>query len=88
MVYAGKAHPRDEPGKRLIESIHRFARELGEDVPVVYLADYDMDLALNLVAGVDVWLNTPLRPREASGPHGLRARRRWHVACCPRQPAR
>ncbi len=73
VVYAGKAHPRDEPGKRLIESIHRFARELGEDIPVVYLENYDMELALRLVSGVDVWLNTPLRPREASGTSGMKA---------------
>jgi starch phosphorylase len=73
VVYAGKAHPRDEPGKRLIESIHRFARELGEEIPVVYLENYDMDLALDLVSGVDVWLNTPLRPREASGTSGMKA---------------
>jgi starch phosphorylase len=73
VIYAGKAHPHDEPGKRLIESIHRFARELGEDIPVVYLENYDMDLALRLVSGVDVWLNTPLRPREASGTSGMKA---------------
>jgi starch phosphorylase len=73
VVYAGKAHPRDEPGKRLIESIHRFARALGDDLPVVYLENYDMDLALDLVSGVDVWLNTPLRPREASGTSGMKA---------------
>jgi starch phosphorylase len=65
VVYAGKAHPRDEPGKRLIESIHRFARELGDEIRVVYLENYDMDLALRLVSGVDVWLNTPLRPRAS-----------------------
>jgi len=73
VIYGGKAHPKDEPGKQLIESIHRFARELGEEIPVVYLENYDMDLALNLVSGVDVWLNTPLRPREASGTSGMKA---------------
>ncbi len=73
VIYAGKAHPRDEPGKQLIEGIHRFSRELGEEIPVVYLENYDMDLALNLVSGVDVWLNTPLRPREASGTSGMKA---------------
>jgi starch phosphorylase len=73
MVYAGKAHPRDEPGKQLIQRIHDLARQLGEDVPVVYLENYDMDLALTLVSGVDVWLNTPLRPREASGTSGMKA---------------
>ena len=73
VIYGGKAHPKDEPGKQLIESIHRFARELGDEIPVVYLENYDMDLALNLVSGVDVWLNTPLRPREASGTSGMKA---------------
>jgi len=73
VIYGGKAHPKDEPGKRLIENIHRFARELGEEIPVVYLENYDMDLALDLVSGVDVWLNTPLRPREASGTSGMKA---------------
>ena len=73
VIYAGKAHPKDEPGKQLIESIYRFAHELGEEIPVVYLENYDMNLALNLVSGVDVWLNTPLRPREASGTSGMKA---------------
>jgi len=73
VIYAGKAHPRDEQGKRLIEAIHRCARALGEDIPVVYLENYDMDLALRLISGVDVWLNTPLRPREASGTSGMKA---------------
>ncbi|MHB8834426.1 MAG: alpha-glucan family phosphorylase [Candidatus Methylomirabilia bacterium] len=73
VIYGGKAHPKDEPGKRLIADIHRFARELGEEIPVVYLENYDMDLALHLVSGVDVWLNTPLRPREASGTSGMKA---------------
>ena len=45
VIYAGKAHPQDEPGKQLIESIYRFARELGKEIPVVYLENYDMDLA-------------------------------------------
>jgi starch phosphorylase len=73
VIYGGKAHPKDEPGKQLIESIHRFSHELGEEIPVVYLENYDMDLALRMVSGVDVWLNTPLRPREASGTSGMKA---------------
>jgi len=72
-VFAGKAHPRDEPGKEGIRTILRAARDLGDDVPVVYLADYDLELALVLVAGVDLWLNTPLRPMEASGTSGMKA---------------
>jgi starch phosphorylase len=73
VVYAGKAHPRDEPGKRLIEKIFRLREDLAGKVKVVYLADYDMDSALTLVAGVDLWLNTPLRPMEASGTSGMKA---------------
>ncbi len=73
VVLAGKAHPRDEGGKQLIEALLRYARELERSIPVVYLEDYDMALARTLVAGVDVWLNTPLRPLEASGTSGMKA---------------
>ena len=72
-IFAGKAHPQDESGKQGIRSILRAARELGDDVPVVYLTEYDLELALVLVSGVDVWLNTPLRPLEASGTSGMKA---------------
>jgi starch phosphorylase len=73
VVLAGKAHPRDEGGKQLIEALQRHARELERSIPVVYLENYDMALARVLVAGVDVWLNTPLRPLEASGTSGMKA---------------
>jgi len=73
LVMAGKAHPNDEGGKRLIELLHVHMRELADDLPVVFLPGYDMHLALDLVAGVDVWLNTPLRPLEASGTSGMKA---------------
>jgi len=73
LLFAGKAHPRDDDGKRAIQSILAAARQLGEDLPIVYLAEYDLDLALRLVAGVDLWLNTPLRPLEASGTSGMKA---------------
>ncbi|WP_394842323.1 alpha-glucan family phosphorylase [Pendulispora brunnea] len=73
LVFAGKAHPNDVEGKALIGRVFAAARELGDDVPTVYLADYDMDLAKTLVAGVDVWLNTPLPPLEASGTSGMKA---------------
>ena len=73
IVLAGKAHPHDEGGKRLIEGLHGSARELEGKVPVVFLPDYAMDLARLLVSGVDVWLNTPQRPREASGTSGMKA---------------
>jgi len=73
IVLAGKAHPRDENGKHLIEQLHAHARALADAVPVVYLPDYDMALAQTLTAGVDVWLNTPLPPLEASGTSGMKA---------------
>ena len=72
-IFAGKSHPRDEGGKRLIEEIFSFAKQLKNDVEVVYLENYDMDIASKMVAGVDVWLNTPLRPMEASGTSGMKA---------------
>ncbi|HEY4698034.1 MAG TPA: alpha-glucan family phosphorylase [Gallionella sp.] len=73
IVLAGKAHPRDENGKHLIEQLHAQARSLEGTIPVVYLPDYDMALAQTLTAGVDVWLNTPLPPLEASGTSGMKA---------------
>ncbi len=73
IVLAGKAHPRDEGGKRLIEQLHAYARALEGSVPVAYLPDYDLETALALVSGVDLWLNTPLRPFEASGTSGMKA---------------
>jgi len=72
-VFAGKAHPRDDPGKRGIRSVVQAAQLLADDLPVVYLADYDLELAGLMVAGVDLWLNTPLRPLEASGTSGMKA---------------
>lgn len=72
-VFAGKAHPRDEAGKHLIESIFAVAHEVGEAMPIVYLEGYDLDMARMLVSGVDLWLNTPQRPLEASGTSGMKA---------------
>lgn len=73
VIYAGKAHPRDEPGKSIIRRIIDGARALGDAVRIVYLENYNMGLARHLVAGADVWLNTPRRPREASGTSGMKA---------------
>lgn len=73
IVFAGKAHPKDDSGKSGIRSVLSAARQLGEDVPVVYLDEYDLNLALCMAAGVDVWLSTPLRPPEASGTSGMKA---------------
>jgi starch phosphorylase len=73
IVLAGKAHPRDERGKRLIEEVHAHARRLSDVIRIVFLPNYDFDLARLLVAGADVWLNTPLPPLEASGTSGMKA---------------
>ena len=73
IVYSGKAHPEDEPGKDLIRRIFAHAKELSGKVTIVYLPDYNMETACCLVAGVDLWLNTPLRPMEASGTSGMKA---------------
>ena len=73
IVLAGKAHPRDAEGKRLIERLHGFIEELKDTIPMTYLPNYNMELALDMVSGVDVWLNTPLRPLEASGTSGMKA---------------
>ncbi|MDX6554619.1 MAG: glycogen phosphorylase [Miltoncostaeaceae bacterium] len=70
-VFAGKAHPADEGGKRLIQLVLRASRLMGGRL--VFLEDYEMDLARHLVQGVDVWLNTPRRPQEASGTSGMKA---------------
>ena len=72
-IFAGKAHPRDGAGKNLIEQIYGYAKQLEGDVEIVYLEDYDMDIAAKMVGGVDIWLNTPMRPLEASGTSGMKA---------------
>jgi starch phosphorylase len=73
VVFAGKAHPRDEVGKRLIQRVLCLAAELRSDMPVVYLPNYDMRMGRLITAGVDVWLNTPQPPLEASGTSGMKA---------------
>jgi starch phosphorylase len=73
VIYGGKAHPRDEGGKEMIRRVFQAARTLGEAVKIVYLENYDMALGKILCAGVDLWLNTPLRPQEASGTSGMKA---------------
>ena len=73
LVYAGKAHPRDEAGKAIIRRIFEAAAALAHDVRVVYLENYDMALGKLICSGVDIWLNTPLRPQEASGTSGMKA---------------
>ncbi|MCL4491417.1 MAG: alpha-glucan family phosphorylase [Nitrospirae bacterium] len=73
IIYAGKAHPKDEPGKALIQRIFEIKERLRDKIKIAFLKNYNMDLALKLVSGVDVWLNTPLRPLEASGTSGMKA---------------
>ncbi|RMG02739.1 MAG: alpha-glucan family phosphorylase, partial [Nitrospirae bacterium] len=73
IIYAGKAHPRDNPGKELIKRIINTARALSPKIKIVYLKNYNMALALKIISGVDVWLNTPMRPYEASGTSGMKA---------------
>ena len=74
ILYAGKAHPQDEPGKRLIQDVVSQASKLSSDVlRIVYLENYDWELGAALTAGVDVWVNTPKRPYEASGTSGMKA---------------
>jgi starch phosphorylase len=73
VIYAGKSHPRDEGGKAIIQRIFEAAGALGDDVPVVYLEEYDMALGKHLCAGVDLWLNSPQKPHEASGTSGMKA---------------
>jgi starch phosphorylase len=73
MVFAGKAHPRDEDGKRLIKEIYNYANQLKNQIKIVYLENYDMNIAAMLTSGVDVWLNTPIPPMEASGTSGMKA---------------
>jgi starch phosphorylase len=73
IVFAGKAHPRDEEGKRIIERIYRAREALRKEVAIAYLEDYDMRKATLLTAGSDVWLNTPQPPLEASGTSGMKA---------------
>jgi starch phosphorylase len=73
IIYAGKAHPRDSVGKQLIEKIISYSRQLRPSIKITFVQNYNMETALKLVSGVDIWLNTPLRPLEASGTSGMKA---------------
>ncbi|HDS11286.1 MAG TPA: alpha-glucan family phosphorylase, partial [Candidatus Wirthbacteria bacterium] len=73
IIYAGKAHPRDEAGKEVIQRIMAAMQSLKGVIDCCYIPDYDMDIAKVLIPGVDVWLNTPQRPHEASGTSGMKA---------------
>ncbi|KAA3642393.1 MAG: alpha-glucan family phosphorylase [Chloroflexi bacterium] len=73
IVFAGKAHPADEPGKQLIQEVYRKVKAAENGGRLVFLEDYDMNLGRYLTQGVDVWLNTPRKPNEASGTSGEKA---------------
>jgi starch phosphorylase len=73
IIFAGKAHPADEPGKELIQKVYRAVKRAETGGRLIFLEDYDMNLARYLVQGVDVWMNTPRRPMEASGTSGMKA---------------
>jgi starch phosphorylase len=74
ILFAGKAHPQDNPGKTLIQEVVEEAARLSNDtLRIIYLENYAWDLGARLTAGVDVWVNTPRRPYEASGTSGMKA---------------
>ncbi len=73
LIFAGRAHPKDWPGKELIKRIVSVSKELKNSIKIVYLENYDMELGKMFVSGVDLWLNTPRKPREASGTSGMKA---------------
>ncbi len=72
-IFAGKAHPRDNIGKGIIRDIVNIIRKEEFRSRIVFIEDYDMEIAASMIRGVDVWLNTPIRPREASGTSGMKA---------------
>jgi len=72
-IFSGKAHPQDDPAREVLKKLLCEAQNMvGTDIPVVFIEDYDMDKAALLVQGVDLWLNNPIRPREASGTSGMK----------------
>ncbi|ARN55803.1 alpha-glucan family phosphorylase [Sedimentisphaera salicampi] len=80
-IFAGKAHPADEKGKSFIHEIIQFAKEYGVSHRVVFLEDYDIRIARTMVHGVDVWLNNPERPKEASGTSGMKVAINGGINC-------
>ncbi len=73
IIFSGKSHPADEPGKMLIQEVYRSVKKAENGGRIVFIEDYDMNLARYLVQGVDIWMNTPRRPNEASGTSGMKA---------------
>ena len=72
-VFSGKAHPRDQGGKQLIRDIFESAHQIADEIPVAFIENYDMHTGLMMTSGVDIWLNNPIRPMEASGTSGMKA---------------
>jgi starch phosphorylase len=72
VIFAGKAHPRDDWGKHLIRELHEVANISGDLVRIAFLPNYEVELAASIVSGVDLWLNTPRAPLEASGTSGMK----------------
>jgi starch phosphorylase len=73
VVYAGKAHPQDQAGKEQIQSVFRAREVLRDGIKIAYLENYSMEIGKLMTGGVDIWLNTPLPPMEASGTSGMKA---------------
>ena len=72
LIFSGKAHPKDDPGKKLIQKIIQVSQQLRGEIEVIYLENYNINLAKKMVSGVDLWLNTPKKPQEASGTSGMK----------------
>lgn len=73
LIFAGKAHPRNHQGKMTISEIHNYRDQLRNDIRIAYIKNYNMEIGARITSGVDVWLNTPLPPLEASGTSGMKA---------------
>jgi starch phosphorylase len=73
IIFAGKAHPKDDPGKHFIQQVYQLAQQPGLSGRIIFLEEYDMAVGRALTQGVDVWLNNPRRPYEASGTSGMKA---------------
>ena len=73
VVFSGKAHPKDQGGKKIIQEIVSKANDISGSIKIIFLPNYNMWLGKLITSGVDLWLNTPLRPNEASGTSGMKA---------------
>jgi starch phosphorylase len=73
VIYAGKAHPQDQGGKELIKRIFQAKEQLKPDIKIAYIENYNMEFGKMITSGVDLWLNTPQPPMEASGTSGMKA---------------